>query len=94
MMNHPLEILDMTVRTEETTKMANIVIRDLDMSEELDKKAMKKVAGGWWYSQHTSMGWWSGPGGGGGYSNTSTSWGAGWWNPWVMGGPGWGGLGM
>ncbi|MDY6838233.1 MAG: hypothetical protein SWH78_09690 [Thermodesulfobacteriota bacterium] len=73
--------------------MADIVIKDLDMSEELDRKAMEKVVGGWWFSQHTSMGWWSGPFGGGGYSNSSTSWGTGFWNPWG-GGPGWWGGAM
>ncbi|MDY6988281.1 MAG: hypothetical protein SWQ30_09515 [Thermodesulfobacteriota bacterium] len=73
--------------------MADIVIKDLDMSEELDKKAMEKVVGGYWFSSHTSMGWWSSPWGGGGYSNSSTSWGGGWWDPWGMGGPGMGGPG-
>ena len=68
--------------------MANIVIEDLDMSEELDRKAMEKVIGGWFMSHHSSMGFWSTPWGSGGSMSSSTSMGSGWGNPW--GGGGWG----
>ena len=75
--------------------MANIVIKDLEMNEELDHKAMQKLTGGWgMISQSSSMGSWWGPGGFGSFQQSSSfsAWGGG-WGPGPFGGfpgPGWG----
>lgn len=56
--------------------MANIVIEDLDMSEELDRKAMTALTGGYlwsFFNQSTRMVW--GPGGGIFSQQTQAGWG-------------------
>ena len=66
--------------------MANIVIKDLEMTEELSENALQTLAGGWgWYSHTSSSAAFWGPYGGGSYHSSSTSmgWGYGGWGfPW------------
>jgi len=66
--------------------MANLVIKDLEINEELDRKAMDKLAGGFFgwggYYHHQSMSAFGfGPFGGYGFHSSSTSfgWGGFWW---------------
>jgi hypothetical protein len=72
-------------KKERRRKMANVVIRDLEINEELDKRAMNELIGGFWgwgyYNYQSMSAFGFGPFGGWGYQQSSTSfgWGGFWW---------------